>query len=195
MSDKENHRQDSQLQPQQHDEQVLLPPHVLRDITHIVTVWQTPKIKCQNKLILCYVTSDTAVTLVTSREPRSNPKFQIPSPRPKSRVAVRGQRHAGFINLVILIRWRTIEQVQCLDATFPSSTRHILPLWFIYRPKLVQFPISCGNESILADLPRCVFGLFPRSFSLDGRSVLWSIPFATNSRTKERPEIRLSIDC
>jgi hypothetical protein len=47
MSDKESHRQDSQLQLQQHDEQVLLPPHVLRDITHLVTVWKTPKIKCQ----------------------------------------------------------------------------------------------------------------------------------------------------
>jgi hypothetical protein len=53
---------------------------VLRDITHLVTVWQAPKIK------------DTAVTLVTSRDPRSNPnKFQIPSPSPKSHVAVRGQ--------------------------------------------------------------------------------------------------------
>ena len=46
--------------------------------------------KTENKCILCYVTSDIAVTLVAFRDPRSNPKSQIPSPRPKSCVAVRG---------------------------------------------------------------------------------------------------------
>jgi hypothetical protein len=29
-----------------------------------------------------------------------------------------------------------------------------------YRPKLVQSPIPAGNESIPADLPRCVWGFF-----------------------------------
>ena len=66
-----------------------------------------------------------------------------------------------------------------------------------YRPNLVQFPIPAGNESLPADLPRCVFVLLPRSSSLDGHSFQCYGQYRLPRMVEplERPEIRLSIDC
>src|SRR5258708_38101934 len=71
-----------------------LNPVVVTCITHHTTIWQTPKKK---KLILCHVTSDMPVTLVTPGKPR---KFKIQVQSSKSRIAVWGLRQRPAQNYV-----------------------------------------------------------------------------------------------